>query len=508
MMKKETRKLIDELLADPNRLLQKKPFTRGTDIEYGPSDHSSVGITEMVPARLPKCKVVVVPQEQYMRELEPSSHSVLFDDNIPSITMKLKNGGYMDIKYEKSALPIQKLIKNKQVLHLTGHKMDFTLLDSDPAESVQKDFVLIKQYWEKRNMDGLKNKMVDTQKSYGDAGLLFYFDYMGRIKARILSFADGYILCPHNDDNGDRILESVYYKSGNVEYIDSYDDVYMYRYSNDGVTYNESGGWRWHDPVRHGFNEIPLVTKRGKVAWDDVQSLIESKEVLFNIFNVIQKRHGWGMLYIKGKFKDDAKKIAGSVILNDTSIDGNGDAKYLTPPSPEGTIDTLNALDEEIQKGSSTTFLLPKDIKAQGDVSGIAVQLTQSMDIENALRGVIDWQNVADKMCRLFKYGLAMELVDNGTKPNAITEFEKVNMVAKFKVWRPFNDYEYNQMVATLTTNGILSKETGVEVNTLSRPDELVRIRRQEEEAARAAKETAMEQAKVAAAATEKQEQE
>ena len=482
-MKKETIALINELLANPDKLIQKIPFTRGVDMGRGLPDTKPVNLATSVTASLPRCRMVTVSQEQYMRELEPSSHKVLFDDNIPSITMKLNTGGYAEIKYEKTALPIQKLIKNKQVLHLTGYPMQFTLLDANPTESVRNDFILIKQYWEKRNMDGVKNKMVDIQKSYGDAGALFYFDYKGQVKCRVLSYADGYVLCPHNDDNGDRILETVYYKSGDVEYIDSYDDEYMYRYTNDyQPDATNVGGWRWHEPVKHGFDEIPLVTKRGKVAWDDVQTLIESKEVLFNIFNVIQKRHGWGMLYIKGKFKDEAKKIAGSIILNDTSVEGKGDAKYLTPPTPQGTIDTLNALDEEIQKGSSTTFLLPKDIRAQGDVSGIAVQLTQSMDIENALRGVIDWQNVADKMCRLFKYGLAMELVNRKIKSNAITEFEKVNMVAKFKVWRPFNDAEYNQMVATLKGAGILSQETGIEVNTLSKPDEIARVRKEEEE--------------------------
>jgi len=490
---------IAELLSDPDKLRQKEPFTRGLSLGYGDEANgkeldSSIKTRE---AGLPKFKRVVVTQEQYMKELDPCSHTVLFDENIPSITMKLNDGDFYEIKYNRSALPIQKTIKDKQVLHLTGYPMQFTLLDTAPTKKVQEDFMVIKQYWEKRNMDGARDKMVDVQKSYGDAGALFYFDYKGRIKCRVLSFADGYVLCPHKDDNGDHILDSVYYKSDGVEYIDSYDDEYMYRYTNDLVpTDGNEGGWRLHEPVKHGFDEIPLVIKRGKVAWDDAQSLIESKEVLFNIFNVIQKRHGWGMLYIKGKFKDEAKKLAGSIVLNDTSIDGKGDAKYLTPPSPQGTIDTLNSLDDEIQKASSTTFILPKDVRAQGDVSGIAVQLTQSMDIENALRGVIDWQNVADKMCRLFKQGLAKELVNNKIKETAVTDFDSVNMVAKFKVWRPFNDAEFNQMLATLKGAGLISQETGIEVNTISKPDELARVKAEEEKAKEAAELQAAQQQK------------
>ena len=37
-------------------------------------------------------------------------------------------------------------------------------------------------------------------------------------------------------------------------------------------------------------------------------------------------------------------------------------------------------------------------------------------------------------------------------------------------------------MVATLKGAGILSQETGIEVNTLSKPDEIARVRKEEEE--------------------------
>lgn len=473
------KELIRNLLKDPEKLREKKPFVRGVEVDNRSSD-TVVNIATKTKASLPSCKYVVVPQEQFIAELDPSSHSVLFDNNIPSICIKTDNNGYRDIEFSKMAVPFQKNIKNKQLLHLTGHNMVFTLVETNPTEKQTNNFITFKQYWDLRNQDGMKNKMVDTQLSYGDAGLLYYFDYKGRIKSRILSFADGYVLCPHNDQNGDRILESVYYMVGDIEYIDSYDDSFMYRYKKDNsIQEVEDSGWVMEEPVKHGFEEIPLITKRGDVAWNNVQSVITSYEVLYNVFNAIQKRHGWGLLYIKGKFKDNAKKIAGSVILNDTSLDGKGDAKFLSPPDPQGTIDTLQLLLDTIQLGSSTTFILPKDVKTSGDISGIAIQLTQSLDIENALQKVIDWQNVADKMVRLFKYGLSKELVANGENKTAITDFGNLHINAKFKVWKPMNDYEYNQMLTILTGAGILSKETGIEKNTESAPDETARIEKE-----------------------------
>ncbi len=494
---------IKALLEDPELLKKKKPFTRGAELSDNIGIDQTCEIAQLITANLPNYNKTVVAQEQFMRELDPFCHDVLFDENIPSLCIKLKDGSYADVKFSRMPVSFQKNIKNKQVLHLTGNKLQFTMMDTEPTDKMRKNFITFKQYWEERNQDGMKRKMVDTQLSYGDAGLLYYFDYKGRIKSRILSFADGYVLCPHNDQNGDRILESVYYKKDDVEYIDSYDDEYMYRWTNDEteqvLAQTTEGGesnvgmkkstWKWHEPVKHGFDEIPLITKRGDVAWNNAQNIITSYEVLYNIFNAIQRRHGWGILYIKGNFDNQAKKIAGAVVLNDKSLDGRGDAKYLTPPTPNGMLDTLDKLFETIQLNSSTTFLLPKDIKMSGDISGIAIMLTQSLDLENAENNAMEWQNVADKMVRLFKYGVSKELVNTEKNKTAVTDFEEMHIKARFKVWRPKSAAEYNQMLATLTGAELLSKETGIELNTESCPDEKIRLERQykqmEEKAAR-----------------------
>ena len=480
MPKKDKYELLKEtLLSNPELLKKKIPFTRGIDRAWTASN-KAVEVNERIDVSKPSTKKIVVTQEQFQRELDPECHDVLFDDNIPSLCVKVSDGDYREVHFTRMSIPFQKIIKNKQLLHLTGNPMQFTLVSSEPTEQDQKNFTLFKQYWESRNQDGMKKRFVDKQLSYGDAGLLYYFDRFGHIKSRILSFDEGYVICSHNDQNGDRLIESVYYERDGVEYIDSYDDKYMYRWTNNS---NNEGndGWVMDEPVLHQFNEIPLITKRGEVAWNGVQHIIESYEVLYNVFNAIQRRFGWGILYIKGKFAKNAEKLNGSVILNDTSMEGKGDAKYLTPPSPQGTIDTLNIMLDSIQLGSNTTFILPKDLKTGGDLAGITVQLVQSLDIQNALEKVIEWQNVADKMVRLFKFGLAKELVASGEHPFAVTELMRLNISGKFKVWRPMNDYEYNQMITILTQNGILSKESGIELNTLSKPDEKMRIAKENE---------------------------
>lgn len=486
-MQEKINEQVQALLRNPDALREKKPFTRGADRSYAPTVKDFADLTEKVSAHLPRYRKKTVTQEQFARELDTYCHDVLYDDNIPSFCVKLDDGNYYDVVYKKVALPIQKIIMEKQVLHLTGNPMAFTMMDAEPSDAMRKNFIKFKQYWDLRNQDGMKKKLVTAQKSYGDGGLLYYHDNKGRIKSRILSFEDGYVLCPHNDKNGDRILESVYYIKDGIEYIDSYDERCMYRHSNDLEAEDGTVGWRLHEPQEHGFDEIPLITKRGDVAWNDVQTGIDGYEALYNIFLIVQKRFGNGILYVKGKFKDQAQKIAGSIVLNDVSMDGSGDAKFLTPPTPQNMMDTLQQQLDTIQLGAKTTFVLPKDIKTSGDISGLAVQLTRELDIVNAEQAVIEWQNVADKMVRLFKQGLAKELVNIGENPNAVTEFEELKINAKFKVWRPFNEYEYNNMVTVLTGAGVLSKESGIELNTLSKPDEKQRIAKEAEEAERKA---------------------
>ena len=232
----------------------------------------------------------------------------------------------------------------------------------------------------------------------------------------------------------------------------------------------------------HGFSESPLVTKRGDVAWNNGQDLIELFEIIYNLFAVIQKRHGWGILYIKGKLNETAKKIAGSIILNDTSIEGNGSAEFKTPPSPQNMIEFMQSILDQLQIATGCTFILPKDIKSSGDISGLAIQMTRSLDIEEANNAAIEWQNFVSKHSRLFKEGLAKQLVASGENPTAITEFRQMRISTSFKPWQPFDESAWNQMLCTLSGAGLISTKTGVEKNTVSAPDEEVRLQTQQKE--------------------------
>lgn len=491
-MNENIRQQIVALLADPDKLLATTPYYRRIDAsgaQYDVFGRTVESVGTKVKATLPSVKRVAVPLGALLREADPWSHSVLTDENIPSIYVKNSEGGYLKVEQKRLPLPYQQSIAKKQTLHLCNNPMSHVLLNTNPTEAQNKYFIRVKQAWDERNMDGKKTEAVYTQKNESFVGMLFYHDYNGKIKSRILRYSDGYNIITHKDQNGEHILECVYYCVDDVEYIDCYDDTYMYRLTNAGDIVTDAdgrvvnNGWRYETPVEHGFSEIPLAVKRGKVAWDNVQDLIEVAERTYNTFIVIQNRYGYGMLYVKGKINPKAQKVNGSFILNDTSMDPNADAKMLTPPSPENMKETLDQLEEQIMKGAGTTFILPKDIKMSGDTSGVAVQLTQELDIETALQDVNEWQNFANKMMRLFKEGLARELVNSGEEgfENAVTDFEKLNIRTKFVVWRPQSNEAYNQMLTTLHGAGGISNQTLIEKNTESCPDEMARVQKEKE---------------------------
>lgn len=488
-MSRNRQNIIDDFLAHPQKMLYKRPFTRGciSPSVNDTSDGKECDINNIREARLPRIKKCIVSQERFVKEIDPNCHDVIFDKNLPSICVKLDGGGYSEVKFKRFGLAFQQRIVEKKVLALCGNKRVFTLHDGNPSDELKKNFADFKWHWEKDNQDGIEMRAVDTQQRYGDVGMLVYMNEDNNVKSRTFSYADGYQIISHKDDNGEPLLDCVYYATEDgVRHIDAYDSKWHYHFSDivsvDGANQQNTDGWNLIYQEEHGFSESPLVTKRGDVAWNSVQDLIDLFETVYNLFAVIQKRHGWGILYIKGKIKDEAKRIAGSIILNDTSLDGKGSAEFKTPPSPSYMLEFLQSILDQIQIGCGCTFILPKDVKTGGDLSGLAIQMTRSLDIEEAANSVIEWQNFVSKHVRLYKEGLAKQLVASGENKNAITEFEKMEVSASFKPWQPFDEAAWNQMLCTLKGAGLISTQTGIEKNTVSAPDEIIRRKRELDE--------------------------
>lgn len=474
-LKERNKEIIESLIANPDLMITKKPFTRGCNCSYERARKVTVG--EDTTAELPKVKFYAVSQDQFLKEYDPFCHDILKDENIPMITSKVidKDGNtqYIDIKERRQALPYQQLIVKTYLQHLCGNTIKFTSNEDNPTERTKEVISNIKKKWKSKNFDGAKYKLAESQLSTGDGAILFYFNEDDELSYRLISYKDGYAICSHNDDNGDRIMECIYYCSEGVQIIDAYDKKKHYRFEK---IENDSKDLKWAKMYEeeHGFSEIPVVTKRGDVAWNNGQTIIENIEIQWNILNVIMKRHGFGILYIKGQF-NTTKRGVGDIILNSTDESDSSDAKYVQAPTPEGCLDNIKQMLKELQRACSFTIILPEDVKISGNLSGIAIRMMKILDMEKALELCQSYQNVANKMLRLFKEGLGIEMVNKGEDSNALTDYKNADVQAEFDMWMPENAEGIEGILIQSKSAGIISDQTATERSMFSASNELQR---------------------------------
>lgn len=482
---------IEDFLKEPEELLKKEPFIRGGDYTSTRNDIIVAPDTKNR-VQLPTQTGYEITQDKYMREFTPSLHDINFNASVPKFKVKLTDGGYLEDNFLVPSSAFQKNIHAKQCLHLTANPMEFSLLNttSDEMSSLSKlfakwkanasdnkdkaTFLEFKQEWNYRNMDKIRNKAVSRQKSTGDCAILYSYDpTKKKLKSKVLSYKEGYVVIPNYDDFGDQIAVSLYYKVGNKEKIQTYDDKYVYKFEKNNVESGDSEFVQKGTPTTHGFSRCPLLYKRGYVAWEFAQSAIDMYEVIKAIHAVTMKRHGWSWLWIKGTLENNSvtNTEGGTVIMNDKNVDGksNGDMKAIEFPEAKGISEMLKDLKRDIMYYSSTTFILPDDISLGSDVSGIAVMLTMNGDYSLALQTANDWADFADNMAYLFAEGLGLEQGD-------ISKFTKLKIKASFKVWMPQSEYQYNSMMVQLAAAKLTSKRTAIEKISVSAPDEMERL--------------------------------
>lgn len=513
------KKTIDFYRNNPEELLKKKPFIRGN--QYIPSNNSNgnpdtTDLTQMLRANLPKITGNVISQEVYIQEYNPDMHSIKHNKSIPDFKITYSDGQTVESSNIIVTSARQKNIHAKQCLHLCGNDMDFKMLSSlDEAKTMnllkriyntiigkqernltdselkaKALFIRFKQEWVKRNMKQYRDKAISIQKKTGDCGILFYMktgaDKSVKVRVRPLSFADGYVIIPNYDDFGEKIAVSIYYSVDNLEIIQTYTDTDILTWHQDKNAKTENGTpdktWKFIGSEPHGFSIIPLLYKRGYVAWEFAQSAIEMREVIMAINSVVMKRFGWHWLWINADIENITIDSGDGVVIVSNPDMGNekADAKTIEFPEAIGIEKMLEALDDEIQTASSTTMILPKYIKAGNDVSGTAVKVTMSMDYELATQTANDWQEFCDDFVYLFAQGL-------GNEEKLINKYTDLGIRGSIKIWMPESESAYNQMVGQMKQMGIISQETATELCTLSSPDESERLlseaqRKKEEE--------------------------
>lgn len=455
-------------LEDPTRFLQMKPFTRGGFmLGHGYEGHSLLN-NATIDTGLQNLELTPISQDTYLTEYRPDLHHIILNKAIPHIKVVIDNyelpSGMMEMTQTAS---FQKLVHSAHVRNLTANPMSFELCNETPEDGERKIFSRIKQEWKWREMEYAKYMAINTCKQVGNCGTLFSYDPAeGRYSVTNYSYEDGYQIVPNYDEYGIEIARSLVYQIDNTIVIDAYDARNHYRCTQDareGTT-----GWR-KQIEKHGFSRIPLLHKRGKVAWEYGESSIEMWELMANIQAIALKRFGTFALVFIGEMDTDSfKRDSSTLIINLSSDNTNGrqDAKVLDFPEPQTMDGYLKTLEEKISLFTSTSFITPKDITTSNS-GGNGIALAMSNDYSLAVQSSIDWQRYMNEMAYLHQEGLDLET-------NFTEKFSRVKLSAAIIPWSLETT---NTKLLNLTMEApYLSTQTLIERCPDAAPDEVERI--------------------------------
>lgn len=469
-----TNKDINWYLESPERLLLKKPFTRSGEI-IDKTTPINADIASKSAVKFSRLKLQEISQDIYLQEYDPSLHKIKWNRSIPHIAVRIGDRT-INIDDMTITLPYQKNIHSRHVLHVTSNPMEFSLCNSERDDNINKLFAEYKQQWQMRNMANIMKEAFSKQQKVADVGVLFRYDAgnkKGSIK--VYSYDEGYIIIPNYNEYGEKIACSLYYLADDkTQVIETFDDIYHYRIYQNAESDN---GWTIEKEI-HGFPICPLLYKRGKVAWEYGESIIEIIELMKNINSVVLKRFGTFGLVITGVMdKDSFKKDSSTLIINLSSDNSNGkqDAKVIEFPEPQKMIEYVNDLKKDLQIACGVTFMTPDDLKVGGDIGGNAVQLAMQNDLALATETVLEWSDFTDGMAYLFSEMLSLE--EEGT-----AKYKDLKIKARLSVWTPESK---NTMISNLAVESKwLSKQTIIENSPHAAPDEIERKKKEDDEEA------------------------
>lgn len=458
---------INWFLEAPQRLKVMKPFTRGGTMMGHGFEENTILPNTVLDTGFTRLELHPISQDRYITEYRPDMHSIILNEAIPHIKVKL-NGvemplGMMDMTQTAS---FQKLIHSAHVRNLTANPLVFNLCEDADDENAKKLFMKVKNEWAWRGMEWEKYQAVNVCKQLGNVGTLFSFDKeTNKYSVKTYSYEDGYQIVPNYDEYGNEIARSLVYEIDGKTAIDTYDAKkhYVLREGVDG-----ENTWTIKSEI-HGFSRCPLLYKRGKVAWEYAESTIEMWELMANINAIALKRFGTFALVLIGDMDEESfNRDSSTLIVNLSSDTTNGkqDAKVLDFPEPKTMDGYLKTLEEKISLFSSTSFITPRDI-TNTNSGGNGIALAMSNDFALATQSALDWQKFMQDMVYLHQEGLDLET-------NGVNKYAELRIGAKITPWSlETNNTKITnlQMEATY-----LSTQTIVENCPDAAPDEVARI--------------------------------
>lgn len=452
-------------------------------------------------------------QENFLAELDPSGHRIndptIYENIIKRVPkknmygeeLKDENGNTMmmvtEIPIERVSIPLQEVIKTKQVSNITAESIKFSHLKLNPTSQEHDTFIEFKNGWATKNMETAKYEFINSVKATGDAAFCAIM-YKQEYSYKVFSKLNGDSLHPIFDNLGNlkifgrEYTTYDYSEREDVPCLDIWDDKYLstYKYStnidnkstinkdrfawddDNGFTQkitndNEQDGWVLVKRDLHGFSKIPIVYQKDEIGacWSPVQDLIDKLELALSQLAENNKSYAFRIMIIKGGFniQGDLKGQARAIMLDDEK----SDAKFLEKADASSSFELqLKTTLQHILLGSFV--VVPPEIN--GDISGVAVKILYSPAFEQGIKDINMFNKSIDDIVKLFKEGYGLE-------QGNIAGYKSLQVRGDMMPYIPQNENEKQQNLALGVQNGYLSKESASDQNTAySSPDEKQRL--------------------------------
>jgi hypothetical protein len=375
----------------------------------------------------------VMTQTDYVEEFTPSAHRIMnelfFPESYGYGEVIDENGEKYETMYREETfrvqVPLQDVITVQRLVHLCGNDIHFELNDSVVSEELQNRFLQFQKGWLEKNMDIAFYYLAKSVHITAD-GAIVYFMNRGKLGTRNLSFLNGDILFPHYDFSGEMDYFARKYKDYDengievTEYVEVWDKTYMTRYKKSvyglAGTYNRikdilglDGYEMVNEPMRHGFNRVPVVYMRSSDSnpcWGKVQPLIEQIEVALSYWAKACASTANDAYVMKG----DDVSIKGDPLGRVRAFTmGKDDSVSLLEKnsSNEYFQNYVNRLFKECFRGSY--IIEPPELKS-GDTPAAAIKLLYSPNLEKAKLEAKEYKKAIDDMKTLFCEGYGIEL--------------------------------------------------------------------------------------------------
>lgn len=426
-----------------------------------------------------------ISQEDAIKQYKVEKHNIFDTTKRPDKPVYDDQGRLEKlVPVARIGIPFQELIVERRVGFTLSIPVKTEATYSETDNEKEKNLVaLIDRIQDDNKMDYKNKEILRRLLSEMECAEVWYFVSTGEVKpkfslkVKILSPDLGDTLYPLFDSTGDMIAFARKYQLKEEGYDKKVDhfDIYLpeaeYKYVNRGEKWDLDrvmGKDDEGEEVQINANPIPSAVKKimiiyhsqKKPEWHKVQSSIERQEELFSNHADMNDYFGAPILTISGDVSGTGdKKESGKMIL----LAENAKAAFLALNSPPESIKMeIDNNDKTIYSQSQTPDISFGTMKGMGTIAQFTMKAF-FMDAHMAVSNVEERFGIGlQRRLNLIKACIGT-VIDTSFSEVA----KSLRIKPKVTPFLPENDTEKIENISLSVTSGIMSKETGTEVNPL-----------------------------------------